>query len=181
MKALFVLNTVCFLLCTAINREANIKIKIAKQLLGLFDAGSSTWSSTNIMLDNDIDFSTDGVFSAPLLGIKEGSEQECVLFSGTLNGNGFKIIGLNISSESNASLFCGLSEATIENLVFDSTCFFQGKGNIGALSAEAKDLQVLIKNVTNHTNIFCQANENSCYISGLIGFIENVDLQAKYC
>ena len=49
-------------------------------------------------------------------------------------------------------MFCKLSDAIITDLVFDSSCTFQGKGDyVGALSAEADGKQIAITNMHNFT------------------------------
>lgn len=112
-----------------------LNVKSADELIALFR--NSTTGSVNVDIDiiNDLDFSnTDLVLP---LGAK--SKTICTPYGGVLHGNGHLIKGLVINSQtqtesSDAGLFCALEDAIVMNLVFDSSCIFEGK-NAGALGA----------------------------------------------
>ena len=135
----------------------------ANQLISLFDDVEGKLEA-DINLTGDLDFTSSGL-QYPL-GRK--SLSNCVTYKGTLHGNGrivkSLILSLKRSWEYNgdAGLFCSLSDATIENLVIDSSCSFNGT-TTGALSSTALGSLTLV-NVTNRASI-----TGSNYVGGLIG------------
>ena len=65
-------------------------------------------------------------------------------------------------------LFCSLKDATVENLVIDSTCSFTGI-SAGALSASA-DGSLIVRNTTNKATV--TGNQK---LGGFIGYVEGLE------
>lgn len=82
----------------------------------------------------------------------------------------FKLISMNNKGNNgynNAGLFCELNNATIENLVFDPSCVFNGN-SVGALAVIVTG-SLTIKNVTNQAEINGQTK-----VGGLISFVSGL-------
>ena len=99
----------------------------------------------DIELLADLDFS-DANLIFPLGMTSSG---ECVPYSGVLQGHGHSIksLQMNNKNEKDAGLFCGMENATIENLVIDSSCSFTGY-HAGSLAISVTGSLSVI-NVTN--------------------------------
>ena len=158
------------LLCTSFVSSTSVKIKNADQLIALFAEETGAALTTDIELEADLDFSKSTVRLTDPLGRK--SQQGCTAYQGVFHGNGHAIKDLVIDKRSNdtfreASLFCTLKNAAIENLVIDESCFFAGS-NAGALSVLALE-SLNITNVTNKASIVTKAN--SAGFIGMMGFV----------
>ena len=132
------------------------------QFVALFE--TSPTSVKNISLKADLDFSTRALFVP--LGVK--SDGSCVPFRGTLNGNGHSIKNLVMNTQSgdkykDKGLFCGVKNATVENLVFEKSCNIQGQ-YAGSLSAKMSRI-VVLRNVTNRGFV-----TGWRYAGGLVGY-----------
>lgn len=112
----------------------------------------------------DLDFSQAGL-SLPLGTNTDGT---CRAFSGTVRGHGHAILGLvfNNGANTNAGLFCSLTEASVEDLIIDNSCTFTGSF-AGALSVSVNG-SVVVRNVTNKAAV-----SGVTRVGGLIGFVEN--------
>ena len=108
------------------------EVKTVEQLINAFDYDHERTITVDFVLLSDIDFSQSRI-TQPLGTL---SNSKCVTFNGVFNGNGHSIKGLRMNYDGyvNVGLFCSLENATIENLVIDSSCSFTGY-NAGALSA----------------------------------------------
>ena len=122
---------------------------------GIFD--------NEIILTADLDFRSVWKSSLPV-GMNMG---ECLSFSGYFDGNNHSIKNLVLKNSAPAGLFCNLVNATISNLVIDSSCSFSGT-NAGALSPTASG-SVSITNVVN--NALVDASKDG---GGLVGRIETL-------
>ena len=97
-----------------------------------------------VALTDSIDFGTEASKQYLPFGLDK-TTQTCYPFSGTFIGNNFKLLSINLSMSGQentggnncpaggAGLFCGLENAVIKNIVFDSSCTFSGTV-AGALS-----------------------------------------------
>ena len=136
------------------------------ELIDLFKNATEGTLHTYIELTADLDFSG---FNLTLpLGVL--SDKNCVTFSGMFQGNGHSIMGIvmddtNKEECKNKGLFCNLKNATVENLVIDSSCSFTGY-SAGALSASVSG-SLTIKNVTNKAAV---SGQNG--VGGFIGVVE---------
>ena len=68
-----------------------------------------------------------------------------------------------------AGLFCGLDNATFENVDIDSSCSFSGNSFAGALSVSMTG-SLTVTNVTNKADV-----SGSYGVGGLIGMIKNLN------
>lgn len=117
-------------------------ISTVDELIAYMDSSPSGVKEINLI--RDLDFSTR-TLSVPL-GMKRS--QYCSQFSGILRGNGHSIKNLVMNrDDKDSGLFCGMRDATVENLIFDKTCSFTG-GQVGALSTYVT-INVTIRNVVN--------------------------------
>ena len=120
----------------------------------------------DIEVTNDLDFS-DQALEFPL-GYRSTSR---VSFKGsTFNGNNHKITNLVMNTTTktykNAGLFYHLYNATIENLIIDSSCSFAG--DISAALAPSFTDDVTVKNVIIKATVTAQR-----YAAGFIGSVQN--------
>ena len=119
----------------------------ADQLIDLFKNAAGNTLDEDIELLDDLDFSHASL-TLPLGVFSNGT---CVPFSGVFQGNGYSIRGLDMKNEgrqgyNNAGLFCSLKNATVENLVIDSSCLFNGY-SAGALCVFVEG-SLVVKNDT---------------------------------
>ena len=125
---------------------------------------------TDIELTADLDFPRF-TFALPLGASNNGT---CVAYSGVSQGNGHSIKNLVMKTQKsgfyNAGLFCSLKDATVENLVIDSSCSFTGY-YVGALSVSV-DGSLTVKNTTNKATI-----SGSWKTGGFIGYVERLEQQ----
>lgn len=129
---------------------ASVNISTAKELINLFNTTSSVDDEINLC--DDLDFSYAGLTSP--LGLVNGS---CFPFSGKLRGHGHTIKGVVLSSHSpdgyaHVGLFCKLADATIQDLIIDSSCSFTGQHDAGALAVDVTG-SLTVTNVTNKANV----------------------------
>ena len=151
------------LTCLLLNCESLRYVYDAQGLIYLFNESEGNTVSDNITVCGDLVFNTTDLYQP--LGMSDG---KCAIsFSGTLQGNNFLVKNLlmGVSGEY-AGLFCKLENATIENLVIDSSCGFRGKysGALGAILTGSLE----VKNVTN------KANVSGLNGGGFIGFAEGI-------
>ena len=143
-----------------------VKITCAEDLIKIFDTATGSSVDDDIELVSDLDFSNANL-TIPL-GVNPNGI--CVTYNGVFHGNGHSIYGLIINNSKryeHSGLFCGLENATIENIRFDSSCSFSANKNAGALGAWAKG-SLHLKNVINNASI----NGGCCGVGGLIGQME---------
>ena len=137
----------CFVAFSLISTVSCLHVNTADQLINLFKNAAGNTLKEDIELLDDLDFSHASL-SLPLGVFSNGS---CVRFSGVFQGNGYSICGLDMKNEgrqgyNNAGLFCSLKNATVENLVIDSSCWFNGY-SAGALCVFVEG-SLVVKNDT---------------------------------
>ena len=103
------------------------EVRTAQDLMKLFEGVSGTTLTSHVVLLSDLDFSTSGL----TLPLGASSNGNCVAFSGVFQGNGHSIKNLAMHNKNNggyknAGLFCSLKNATVENVIIDSSCSFSG-------------------------------------------------------
>lgn len=123
----------------------------AKQLIELFRDMDESNASISIDLCGDLNFS-DIELKTPL-----GLENSSVNFSGVLDGHGHKITDITMDLQKgskfvHAGLFYGLENATVKNLVIDSSCSFVGTETAGALCVYVFG-SLKVSNVTNKATV----------------------------
>ena len=127
-------------------------VATADDLISLFKHATGNTLQTDIEVTADLDFSSSNL-TLPLGAFSNGT---CVAFSGVFQGNGHSIKGLKMNNTNNegyknAGLFCSLKNATVENLVIDSSCSFTGD-SAGALSVSVTG-SLTIKHTTNNADV----------------------------
>ena len=147
-------------LCFSLSFGKQVVVKTPSEFIQLFE--SETRVTDHIVLANDLDFSEENI-TAPL-GMHDGT---CFSFGGILDGKGHTITMLNVTSEGNAGLFCSVEEATIQNLVIDSSCLFSGE-SAGALCPFAMG-SITVKNITNRATVY-----GTRILGGLIGYVTDL-------
>ena len=157
----------------------HFEVTSAQQLIKLLNISEANHFDANITLLDDLDFSG----SALTLPFGVSSDGSCVSYTGVFEGNGHTIKGLVMNNEDNqgydnAGLFCGLENATFENLVIDSSCSFTGY-YAGTLSVSLKG-SLTVTNVTNKADI-----SGSKGVGGFVGRIDylsqRVEVTFKDC
>ena len=144
-----------------------MKVETAGDLINAI--GEASWNPKEVIdLVADLDFSGAGL-TIPLGASSGGS---CISYSGVFHGNGHTIKGIQMNTTgkqySRAGVFCGIKDATVENLVIDSSCSFIGY-YVGALGVSVTG-SLVVKNVTN------KAFVNGTYeVGGFIGTIEEIE------
>ena len=161
-------------------------ISNVNDLISLFDQITEMWTSSQVFLENDIDFGTAETPLTNPLGTK--ADGECEPFVGTFDGNNYTIKGLNMDNTetpANAGLFCGLCNATVQNIVIDSSCSFAGQV-VGALSASTYGGTIAVENVHNHAKIMC--GKDGCQylgecgsLIGCVGTVKDTFVVVKHC
>ena len=157
----------CFLaLLPLIYVVSGISVGTADDLINLFNDATGTTLKENIKVTADLDFSSSGL-TLPLGASDDG---KCVAFSGVFQGNGHSIKGLKMNNtgntgSKNAGLFCSLKDATVENLVIDSSCSFTGNSS-GALGVSVVG-SLAVLNVTNKAAV-----SGIETVGGFIGIME---------
>ena len=159
MKAYYCLAILC--LCVVLP-VTGAYISNALQFINLINQRTpGEWTYGEVV--NDLDFSN--ITLGKPLGLQ--TDGTCNPFKGTIKGNNYIIKGLRMNAlNGNAGLFCGLDEATIDNLFFDESCSFIG-AITGSLSVMASG-DVALFNVANHGQV-----SGSSFSGGLIGYIMN--------
>ncbi len=160
--------------------EDNVyKISNAGQLMWIAQKINSgeVASDVSIELNNNISFGinspSDGSCTAtiPWIPIKE--------FSGTFNGNGYTISGLNYNSdtdtseEENGGLFRTLSQATVENTGIINSVINGINKNTGIIAGEAKDNTVI-------KNVYSMASVSGNKSSGIVYSLNNSSVTDSY-
>ena len=152
-----------------IGTVSSVQVETADDLINIFEAASGTTLKEDIDLLGDLDFSGKDL----TLPFGATSSGRCVAYSGVFHGNGHSIKGLQMNATDNtqyrhAGLFCGLKDATVENLVIDSSCSFIGR-YVGALGVSITG-SLAVKNVTNKAFV-----NGSADVGGFIGGIEYLE------
>jgi len=134
---------------------------------------SSSWGD-KFKLENDIDASATSSWTdyTDIVGFKPIAAGFSEEFTGTFDGNGFKISGLYIHSEANATmpaLFSTTEDATIENLTLENCDLFSAKAGAAALIGTCKTTTV--NNCKSSGNI-----NGDEYIGGLIAETDNATI-----
>lgn len=144
--------------------SAALNVNNAEELISIFEQSTGGTVKEDIDILQDLDFSQAGL-SLPLGTNTDGT---CRAFSGTVRGHGHAILGLvfNNGANTNAGLFCSLTEASVEDLIIDNSCTFTGSF-AGALSVSVNG-SVVVRNVTNKAAV-----SGVTRVGGLIGFVEN--------
>ena len=157
LGTLLVFGMLCSMLFLAVPAGAEdgiIEISSADQLLQLMNQDYS-WSGT-YKLTADIALTTDDVTQSPI-------GNSTTAFTGTFDGDGHTISGVNISSSSdNIGLFGKVSGATIQNLTVSGSV--QGKKYVGGIVGYAES-SASIKNCINAASI-TGSNNNAGGIAG---------------
>ena len=163
-------------------------IKTAEQLAYLAQSTNSgnNYKGKYFKLDNDIVLNTEDAFSYDAFGFACDAAEDKTpntwtpignssnTFSGVFDGDGHKIIGIYINSQSsNQGFFGHCSNATVKNLgVTDG--YIKGIGNIGGVVASnnSSNGTATVSNCYNNCAINCtgQANYNSSAVGGVVGF-----------
>ena len=154
----------CFLFTNGEVKE----ISSPAELMSVFSNAVGNAVTAELKLVADLDFSSSGL-NLPLGAHMDGS---CVEFSGSMNGQGHSIRHLVMDNKgksgyNHGGLFCNLNDATIENLVIESTCSFSGS-TTGAVSVNATG-SVTMKNVINKAVV-----NGTQIVGGLIGSLSKV-------
>ena len=152
-----------------IGTVSSVQVGTADDLINIFEAASGTTLKEDIDLLGDLDFSGKDL-TLPFGATSSGG---CVAYSGVFHGNGHSIKGLQMNATDktkyrHAGLFCGLKDATVENLVIDSSCSFIGR-YVGALGVSITG-SLAVKNVTNKAFV-----NGSADVGGFIGGIEELE------
>ena len=160
----FILSLLCFSLLS----DA-VSVRSATELIDLFKTASGSTLNVPITILANLDFSQSGL----VLPLGAHSNGTCIPFSGVLHGNGHTIKGLVMENEQKpgydcAGLFCSLKGASIDNLIFDSSCSFSGV-YAGSLSAFVTG-SATVANVTNKAAVSGYEG-----VGGFVGRIQNAD------
>ena len=113
--------------CLVTTNADPTQINNAEELMQLFGSATGNTLKTDIEVTADLVFSGSGL-TLPLGASSDGG---CVTYTGAFHGNGHSIKGLvmnaaNNEGYKNAGLFCNLKDATVDDLVIDSSCSFSG-------------------------------------------------------
>ena len=159
MKGYWCLGVLCFGVFLPV---ASVQVSDALQFIHLINNQTlGEWTDGQIV--NDLDFSN--ITLGKPLGLQ--TDGKCISFRGIIQGNNHTIKGLKMKKNNgHAGLFCGLDDATIEDLIFDESCTFNGVV-AGSLSVMASG-NVRLESVVNHAKV-----SGSSFTGGLIGYIEN--------
>ena len=146
-------------------------VATADDLISLFNDATGNTLQTHIEVTADLDFSSSNL-TLPLGAFFNGT---CVAYSGVFQGNGHSIKGLKTNNANkagyrHAGLFCSLKNATVENLVIDSSCSFTGY-HAGALSVSVGG-SLTVKHTTNNAVV------NGAGYTGTGGFIGAIEYRA---
>lgn len=96
-------------------------------------------------------------------------------FTGTLDGAGFEISGLNVKAD-NAGLFAALTgDAVVRNLTF-SNASVEGKASAGVVAASVSD-NAKISNV----NVVSSSVKADDYAGAVVGAIRSADSRLSFC
>lgn len=145
--------------CCAVPFSTATTISNALDLVKYFQRPGQSTITGYLELTADIDFSEVSIDYA--LGEYSGS---CIPFTGSVNGNGHAIKNYKMKSRLRAGLFCEIGTATIQNLVIDKSCSFDGT-NASALSSS-------VRNSVSLTNVISMATVSGS--SSVGGFVSRV-------
>ena len=153
-------------LCHLLTYGAKVKVQSASELVELFQSGNPV--TDDIVLTKDLDFSHT-TLTEPL-GSNDGV---CHAYGGVLDGKGHSIKGVKMDTKKEyAGLFCSLKDATVQDLVLDLSCSFNGTKSAGALSVNLTG-SVRMKNVVNKATV-----SGGVRAGGLIGSVESMKEKA---
>ncbi len=134
--------------------------------------------SDSFILKNDIDFDgyeTPFYFDYAECGFKPiGTEG--APFSGTLFGNGKRLINLQINREVSflIGIFGTVKNALIKDLIVDSTCEIKGGFAIGSIAGSVIDSEV--SNCINYGNVWAYYPGSTTGIGGIASVVNNSSL-----
>ena len=155
------------LLCTFIVTGGSVRVNSADELIDIFAKETGKYVDDEIQVLADLDFSSSTAKLTDPLGTI--SNNECISYRGVLHGNGHVITGLRIDKTDNttfrdAALFCELKDATIKDLVIDSSCLFAGN-MAGALGLRVTG-SLTVTNVSNKARVEAE-NSSGGFIGGM--------------
>lgn len=142
-------------LCASLTSGKQARVSTAAEFAQVFKSGQT---ADEIILEGNLDFSELTL------------ESNFPVFSGVLKGNGYSIKNLKINV-TDGGLFTRLKDATVENLIFESSCSFEGT-DVGALCGKATG-KVVVKNVANNAPV-----TGTGRAGGLIGSVINEGKQS---
>ena len=121
------------------------QIETPKQLVW-FAAYVKSNNKAAACLTTDIDMNSVGEYKP--IGT------EAAPYQGTFDGQGHRILNLHIEGGSNLGLFGFVSGgATIENLIFDHSCYVIGESYVGVIGASTGEGTVTLKGIGNEADI----------------------------
>ena len=159
----------CFVVALSVTCTVScLPVSTADQLINLFKNAAGNTLDEDIELLDDLDFS----HASLTLPLGASSNGTCVPFSGGFQGNGHSIHGMMMKNQdrqgfNNAGLFCSLKDATVENLVIDSSCSFKGF-SVGALCVSVNG-SLVVRNVTNKAVV--NGRER---VGGFVGYVSGL-------
>ena len=138
------------------------EIENADQLLTLMNY-THLWNADYVLVaDIDLADATVELGQAPI-----GSAE--TPYSGTFDGNGYEISGIDISGEQYVALFGYVNEATIKNLTVDGTVTASSY-YCGGIVAYAGSGAVTVENCHNKCTVTGME-----YIAGIVGYMKGTD------
>ena len=145
----------------------------AQQLIKLLNISEANNFDANIVLLDDLDFS-DSALTLPFGMI---SQTDYVSYTGTFEGNGHTIKNLVMDNTENddipfAGLFFGIGDATVQDLVIDSSCSFAGiyAGTLGTILTGS----LTLTNVMNKATVYV-SNEAGGFVVVGMGSLHQVN------
>lgn len=141
------------------------------QKINAFNATKDKNSRPIFELTRDLDFSNYGPDEVPMLGWPNESD-DCE-FNGIFNGAGHKISNLTIiRDQENVGFIAATRQgASIQNLIIDSSCLFQGTKHVGLVGRHRWD-PIVIRNVkTEATYRGTVGGEKAA--AAIIGFVSS--------
>ncbi len=146
------------------DNEGRYMISTAEGLLALMEraaSGDKTALSDNYILIKDIDLT--GRDGQKPIGTNSKSKQ----FTGSFDGNGHTVEGINISGEQNTAFFGYVNGAAISNLTIEGAISSTGSQSVGGLVG-ACPTGVTIENCVNKCTVTAP---NAKYVGGIAGFL----------
>ena len=149
------------------------EVTSAQQLIKLLNISEANHFDANIVLLDDLDFS-DSALTLPL-GLV--SETNYVPYTGVFEGNGHTIKNLVMDNTEDpdapfAGLFFGIGDATVQDLVIDSSCSFAGI-YAGTLSTTLTG-SLTLTNVMNKATVY-GLNEAGGFVAVDMGSLHQVN------
>lgn len=153
----------CFTACTSALVHS---VSSAKELIDFFRNSPEKAMNADIEVLNDLDF-RESALTRPLGASESGNK--CFEYSGVLHGNGHTIKNIEMTNTSypHSGLFCAMKDATVENLIIDSSCSFTGL-NVGVLTVSVIG-SLHVKNVTTRAAV-----SGFERVGGFVGFIDGL-------